>query len=380
MKGFITTVLAFVLVTASLANERRSAIDSLCNEGSREIYINPSRALELGHEALDLCEEVDEKLQVLAVLLTAYRAIHDYDNLVTYGQMTENLAEKGEMKSIRVRTYIMLASLYHSIKLFQEGLQMLDKAETILVASAAEAPPEEINFLLGNNYLIRAFIYRDQVGCHIAKVFFEKSITSYGRLKDPSFASANISTAHYNYGNCLMSESRHIEAEWHYNNAIATAESAETPSILGFALKGLGNLYTLKGNFDSSLVILAQAQYQATGIGDPMLEQSIHAALANNYLAKGNWNEYLSNSQKSYALQEQILENSKISVLHLLQSNFNQYSDDHQSVKRKNRNTFAAFIAGCLMILALIIFALRKMNSHFLSLKSELRHFRSSKA
>lgn len=381
MKTLLTTIFVLALLIACRASERGRVIDSLCIEANREIYINPLRALELGHEAFNLCEIVDEKLQVLAVLLTAYRAIHDYDNLVAFGQMAEKLSEKGEMKSVRVRTYVMLASLYHSIKLYQEGLELLDKSEEILLASASQAPPEEINFLLGNNYLIRAFIYRDQVGCHVATPFFIKALKHYDALVDKSFynVNANISTALYNYGNCLTTETQYKEAEQQYHKAIAAAKSAATPSLLGFAYKGLGRLYTLNGDFDSSLQVLMQAQEQAEGVGDPMLEQSIYAAIANNHLAKGDWQQYLNNSEKSTDLQVQILKKSKSSVLQLMQSNFTTYDEEHQKKSLAYRYALAFRLLGGFVILMLLILAFRTMSRRLHHLKIGLGEFKKAK-
>lgn len=329
-------------------------LDSLLSLANAKMYTNPSETIAIGDSLLLHAQLTnEEKVKVLIVIMHGYASIRDNEKALEYGLLAENLLTEQVALKSKIDVFHYIGSQYHALKMFNQAISYFDKSEVLILDL-----PDSIDmaFSSGYNNLSRAFIYRDQMGCDIALPQFQKAIDNYSSIADRVSAQKNLSIAYYNKGNCEFQLQMTDSAERSYLAAIAIAELNDAKTLTAFAQKGLAILYTSQGDYERSLLILENAVINGKNAGDPLLDQSIYKAIADNYLAIGDLDKFQIYSLKTGEIQAGIIKKQRKSVAAAL-NELKESSDASISASKSKQVTWIALIlsASLLVLLTMAI-------------------------
>lgn len=345
--------------------------DTTLDYARKQVYENPDKAIEI---ALGLLNETksttDIKVRALIVVSTAYSSKREYEKSLEYSLKALDMLPK--IKDVELKIYLLnrIGIRYQELKIYEKAIAYLDEAYKLM-----EPLPDNIFKAesTGFNNLARGFIYRDQMSCDIALEYFDSAIESYKKVLNNPVYNANVSTAYYNRGNCLVTIGRAKDAEESFLLSIEFAEKINAKSLVAFAQKGLASVYTAEGHYEKAIALLTNALQTSEDVGDKVLNRTIYTALANNYLAITDLENYSFYQGKGLSTNSEIIKTERktidSSIKNLMQKNAIKVEDFQNSI-----TLYMAIIT--ILILLIIIFTIRSIYSSekiLKSLKKELK-------
>lgn len=291
----LTRYIVFIVIVASfcinskLCAQTKTHLDSLIRASTLEIYENPDKAIATGKSIFeDPKNNPKSKIRGLMLVSDGYSSKRDYQKSLEYVLKANQLSNQLNDDLLKIRILYKLAAQYQQLKIYDKAIAFLDESEQLSLSFPVR---DSVRFLLGNNYVIRGFIYKEQLNCDIAINFFEKGIKEYADF-DESLTSANLSITYYNIGNCYVLMANNEAAKKSFAKSIAIAKGVNAKSLEGFSLKGLAEVYTLEGKYKEAISALEEALVLSRSVGDLILNQGIYKGLSENYLAINEWEKY----------------------------------------------------------------------------------------
>lgn len=345
--------------------------DSLYNEAVLNVYDNPDKAIEFGMSFFEN-NSTNPKKQVQALLLisNAYASKRDYQKSLEYALKTKEIKIPESHKILEIQILNKIAAQYHQLGVNDKALQILDEAD--LAASKYEHK-DSIHFLVGNNYAIRGFIYRDQLSCDIAIEYLNKAFQEFSSTQETPRSLANKSVTAYNIGNCYVTLNQIDLAKSAFLTAKNLAKKANANSLTAFAMKGLAEVYTLESQYQKAIFELDSAELLAEDVGDLVLNRGIYQGLSANYLAIKDWDNYHIFNEKFDELSVKIKESERSTINILLDSQF-------QEVKEKISNLsqiFLMLLIGLILIFLGMIYWIftgqKRYKNQLKALKSQIK-------
>lgn len=311
LKHFHTTTLFLIaLLSGHGRAQTRQQIDSLLKSGTFEVYENPDKAIAIGKRVFEAkASDINRKINGLIMVSDAYSSKRDYRKSLEYVTKAKNLSQQTDNFTIKIKLLTKSAIQYQQLKIYDKAIESLDEA----LEAGRGFPEDSIRFLIGNNYTIRGFIYKEQFNCDIAIDYFDKGMTQYKRDQN-KITHANLSIVTYNKGNCFIQLSDYEAAKKSFAESLVYAKSIGAKSLHAFALKGLAEVYTLEGHYADAIKILTEAETVSTDVGDLVLNQGIYKGLSENYLAVNQWENYRKFQQLYLETQQQIKVSERKSV------------------------------------------------------------------
>lgn len=362
------------LYTNQFQNEKQ--IDSLLKANTNTIYDNPNVAIEIGLSVYNKkTTSIKTKIKALRLVSSAYTSKRDYQKALEYTIQTEELSNQLNDPILNIELLIKIGNLYQQLKVFDKSIKYLDKAEQLCLSFPTR---DSVGLFLGNAYLIKGFVYKDNLNCDIALSFFDKGIAEYKKLEKSS-PKSNLSIAFYNKGNCYVALSEYENAKISFDKAISYAKSQKANSLISFALKGLAEVYTLEGKYQEAINLLQISLKQSENVGDIILNQGIYKGLFENYLALNQWEEY----QKYYALylktQSEIKRSERNSISDSISENLKVNTEKHNTIKTNYNNYIKFIIIILILIIAVIIFFEIKNKKTIKLLKKKIKTLQNAK-
>ena len=292
-------------------------LDSIINVSTIKIYENPNEAIEVGNRIFEKASELKTKVSALMLISNAYLSKRENEKSLEYALKARDYLPQIVSTRSKINVLNAIGMQHQQLRIYDKATEYLDEA---LALAEKITEKDSINSLLGYNYAIRGFIYREQMSCDIALNYFDKSMEAYKKgLGETGYA--NLSTLSYNKGNCLLQISQIDSAQANFERAIDYADRIDAKSLSAFAKKGLSEVFTIEGNYQKAIAILKEAEEASNEVGDLILNQGIYKNLSDNYLALNNRELYkiyfgkYSNIQQEIAQIEQITINNSISNL-----------------------------------------------------------------
>jgi tetratricopeptide (TPR) repeat protein len=314
----IVLIVASIGISQPVYGQNNTTLDSLIKASTLEIYDNPDKAIGVGKMiAQDPKNNLKNKIRGLMLVSDGYSSKRDYQKSLEY-----------VLKANQIRVVHKLAAQYQQLKIYDKAIAFLDEGEQLGLAFPVR---DSVRFLLGNNYVIRGFIYKEQLNCDIAINFFEKGIREYTN-GDDSLMSANLSITYYNIGNCHILMAHNEEAKNSFKKSIAIAQHVNAKSLEGFSLKGLAEVYTLEGKYNEAIRTLEEALVVSKSVGDLILNQGIYKGLAENYLAINEWEKYRIYQLDYLNTQFDVKESERKSISDSLDKTFAQQNSKLQEI------------------------------------------------
>jgi tetratricopeptide (TPR) repeat protein len=361
-------IICFFLIQKAFSQTKE---DSLYNVAVMSVYDNPDKSIELGNQIFQNNSQ-DPKKQVLALLLisNAYSSKRDYEKSLEFALKTKEITLNPEDKILNMQVLNKIAAQYHQLGVNDKALQILDESD--LEARNYEHP-DSLHFLMGNNYVIRGFIYRDQLSCDIAIEYLDKAYQEYSKTEENAKTQVNKSVTSYNIGNCYITLNQLDKAKESFFKSLNLAEKAEANSLAAFARKGLAEVYTLESQYGEALNELKKAEVLAKEVGDLVLNRGIYQGLAGNYLALKDWSNYQVYHEKFESTSRLIKENERTTINSILE-NYSQEISDKKS--ELNTQFWSLILFLFLLILGLIFWIFRSQKTfhqQFTRLKSQIK-------
>ncbi len=367
-------ILIFLLIITPLYAQKD--IDSILTNATLKIFEDPDSAIEEGLEIYRNSEtSSSQKIRALILISTGYSSKRDYEKSLEYALLAKNNFNDDNISALKIRTLNKIGVQYQQLKIYDKAIEYLDEA--LKLTTSYSKGEDSIASLLGYNYIIRGFIYREQMSCDIALNYFNKSLSHYKKIvASNTMMNANLSTLTYNKGNCFIMLKQIDSAKISFNESITYAKKVDANSLQGFAQKGLGEVYTIEGNHQQAILILNEAIATSKEVGDLILNQGLYESLANNYLALNLLQDHQKFYNKFLETQSLIKETKRKtinqSISHVLEENKKEI-DQSKSHSFKIRLLLIIVITISIFIL---LFLIKRSEKNLKKFKSKLQLLR----
>lgn len=343
-------------------------------EGNLDVYENPNRAIEIGLELYTNSDtSYETKVNALMLISTAYSSKRNNILALDYANKSLEYLPKIKNNVFKINVLNKIGDQYHQLQIYDKSISYLDEA---LQITQEVNEKDSISNLLGYNYAVRGFIYREQMSCDIALTYFNKSLYYFKEYeKIDEIMNANLSIINYNKGNCFLSKAHIDSATVSFEKAIDYAQVIKAKSLEAFAIKGMAEVLSNKGQFNESISILKQGLSISSDVGDLILNQGLYKGLADNYLAIKDWeNHELFNTK--YMETTQIIKATEIKAINNSLSNLiKENKTESNKLKAKLSYTKIAFISVALILLFFIfrtLYFYNKKLKHFKNIKKSI--------
>lgn len=345
--------------------------DSSLAFATKQIYENPNKAIEVGMDVFNSSEATtDIKVRALIVVSTAYSSKREYEKSLEYSLKALDMFPNIENVKLKVNLLNRIGGQYQELNVYDKAINYLDQAYK-LIESFPESASKSSS--VGFNNLVRGFIYREQMSCDIALNYFDSAIEAYNKVKSQPLTNANLSTAYYNRGNCLLIMERANEAESSFLQSIAYANKNNAKSLIAFAQKGLASVYTSEGKNIKAITLLTDALHNSEEVGDKVLNRAIYKALANNYLTINDLKNYSLYQGKSVSINKEIIQTERKTIDNSIQ---NLMGENLKKVEDFQNRIILFWIVLTLLLIVIISAIFRliyKSENTLKKLKSELK-------
>lgn len=358
-------LLQFSVLTA------QSKEDSLYNQAVIDVYDNPDKTIEFAQKYLkENANNPKKQVQALLLISNSYASKRDYQKSLEYALKSKEIKISEDHKVLEMQILNKIAAQYHQLGVNDKALEVLDEAD---LAATNYQHKDSIRFLIGNNYAIRGFIYRDQLSCDIAIEYLNKAYQEFSSSEESPRSMANKSVTAYNIANCYVNLNQIESAKSHFLTAKQLAQQADANSLTSFAMKGLAEIYTLESQYEKAIQELILAEKLADKVGDLVLNRGIYQGLSANYLAIKDWENYHKFNVEFEKFSSQIKQNERSTINTIL----DHFSQEMKEKKSKMRLQYIVILTALICVFLGLIFWIFKRQKHFQSqlnsLKSQIK-------
>lgn len=344
--------LFFVLLGfLSFAQSGESVLEKEIAKIDRMAFTNPDSALLMTKKLEPKIENDRLKGQLLLAKGSAYSVMNLSSEALKAGFESLSLAEKSKDSLSMVNSLGFIGNQYYILKLNKKAINYLNRAETII--DMLRNP--DMNNMIGNNYFVKALIYKDNLDTEFAIRYFDKAIDAYSNLKErSSLLNKNITKIQKGYS--LIDLGKTDEARIIFEEVINEAEQYKIAEIYSYAQIGLAATYEAKKQFGKATGILLKTEKQVQNTSNIGMLTELYDALSNDYWNLQDAPKYFFYSQK---LESSLLKNDKMesrSFSDLLKKNV----DSKNSELKDNQNSFTFFIILIILSALIILFFIKK--------------------
>ncbi len=372
---YLLLICAFMTNVNTAIGQRpnSSQVDSLLSYGIKNIYENPDESIAVGMSIYDNPKNLKKKkIKGLMLVSVAYTSKRDYQKALEYINKANELSEGQNDQVLQLEILFRIGTIYQQLKIYDKSIEFMEKVERLSLSFPVR---DSVGIFLANSYIVKGFIYKDNLNCDIALEYFDKGIQEYENLKTEH--NTNLSIVYYNRGNCYTLLSEYDSAKISFNKSIAFAESEKAKSLIAFAQKGLAEVYTLEGEYEKAIFLLQTAMEQSFKVGDLILNSTIYKGLFENYLALNQWNNY----QKYYDLyvktRLEITKSERNSISDSIEENSKSQAELIKNLQSDFSKKLNWAIAVIVLITLSVLFIERKNRKTIRSLKKRIESFQT---
>lgn len=360
-------IFSLLILIGNQLNAQKSHNQKLMDSAVLYVYDQPEKAIKIGEDLLGRFKDNPEKqIEVLLTLANAYSSLRDYDKSLELSIQAKEISLKISDPIPQFQVLNKIAVQYHLLGVNDKALQVLDESDKLLENISNK---DSIRFVLGTNFAIRGFIYREQLSCDIAIEYFNKAYSAFSSRKETVASMANRSVVAYNKGNCFIALNQLDSAKLNFINSELLASRASANSLQSFSLKGLAEVYTLESKYNDAIGLLNTANDLAKNVGDLVLNRGIYKGLADNYLALEDWDNFHLYDEKFKSTIVKIKNNERGTIQNLLDTHLTEINQNKQ--KLQINYGIACLIAS--IILIFVVFWMIKSEKRFQKKIKELK-------
>lgn len=362
-------VYLFFLIGIISQGFAQTSIDSLLKKAYTEVYENPESAIKIGLDIFSAKNATQEnKIEALLLISTGYSSERNYAKSLEYAVRAADLLPNITNDAFKINVYSRLGIQYQQLKIYNKAHSYLDNAITI-----ASNTKQKFNFhkLLGFNYAIRGMVYKEQMSCDIALNYFNKSLYHNSKCDEASISYANMSVIVYNKGNCFLSLNEIDSARICFTNSYTYADKIKANSLKAFANKGLAEVNTLGGKYDTAIRLLLEASKMSGAVGDQVLNQGIYKGLSDNYLLTNAMGQHEFYNRKYEETTQRIKENNTKTLNQFILQIDGESDKEIKAIKSDGLYYQIPLAIVVLLMLALLLFELYSGRNKYKILKMQ---------
>jgi len=374
MEKLIKYLKYFSVWTLLMFNQLNAQVseDSLMKAATMYVYDNPDKAIEIGERLLKTNENNPEKLiSIYLILSNSYSSKRDYEKSLQETLKAKEIASKLKNVAEEFKILVKIAAQYHSLGVNDKALEILEEADLIFEKAKDK---KKLLFDKGSNDVIKGFIYSDQLSCDIAIDYFNKALRTYSESDATGERiGINQSVVAYNKGNCFINLNQLDSAKSSFMIAKEKVKDIEAVSLRAFSMRGLAEVYTIEGNYDLALNELAEADSLAQNVGDLELNSGIYRGLADNYLAKKDWDNFRKYDNLYNTTVRQLKKSERNTINNILKDYNREIAEKEKSGKLEFIFLISVFGIIFLTALFLIIRSEILFRNEFGKIKSQIK-------
>lgn len=374
---FFAFLAVFLQSGVTVYAQKANNLDSIIKASTPEMYINPDKVIASGKMVVnDAGDDIDIKIRAYKLISDGYSSKRDYVKSLEYLNKAKQLLPQSNNQLLKIHILSKAAIQYHQLKIYDKAIQYLDQVEKLCLEYPAR---DSVRVTLGNNYIVRGFIYKEKLNCDIAITFFDRGINEILKAKDTKRAFNSISIAKYNKGNCYLLLSDNISATKNFLESIDYAKKINANSLQAFAQKGLAQMYTLEGKYNEAITTLEEARKISSDVNDLVLDQEIFKGLSENYLAVNQWDnykkfrlEYLKTQSKLKGSERKSISDSLIEI----------QKEEDKKYESFTSNFFSGIVIAILSLITIIILfilSIKKSKQSIENLKIIVKNLQNEK-
>jgi tetratricopeptide (TPR) repeat protein len=330
--------------------------DSLLNVATNSAFENPNKTIEIGLDVFNN-EAYSIKTRALGLMKVSlgYNSKRDYKKALEYIIKAKEFSNTSEDTALQIQIQFMVGIQYQRLKIYDKAIEYMEDIEKQILIYPER---DSLSNILASSYLVKGFIYKDNLNCDIALEYFNKALKEFERTGG---IFQNRSIGYYNKGNCQILISDYAGAKDSFNKAIEFANEVHANSLVSFAEKGIAEVYTLEGKYEEAILLLQSALDKSKNVGDLILNLGIYKGLFENYLALNQWDNY----QKYYELFLKTQLDIKISERNSLSISITENSklfDEELNHIHSSFNTVFKFIVLTVLLFIIVVSFLEIKN------------------
>lgn len=376
LQVFILTCAFFFMLSTQAQDSGR--LDSIIKVNTPKMYENPDAVIAAGIVVVNESgNNIDIKIRGYKLISDGYSSKRDYQKSLKYVIKANQLLPQTKDKLLKIMIVNKTGIQYHQLKVYDKSIQHLDEAEKLCLEYPVR---DSVHALLGVNYIVRGFIYKEKLNCDIANNYFDRGIRELLMDKNLEANASKLSIAKYNKGNCYLLMSDTKSATKSFKESIVYAKETNASSLLAFAQKGLAQVYTMEGKYQDAVKILEEALVVSSDVNDLVLNQEIYKGLSENYLALNEWKKYTKFRTDYLKTQRKLKEQERNSASDSL-------FQKEQEEKKKMEDAIPQFwyvimiilIISVALIVALVVYV-RKSEAQIAKLNEVIKSLQTEKS
>ncbi|MGO3181783.1 MAG: tetratricopeptide repeat protein [Aequorivita sp.] len=331
-------------------------LDSTINKAYIKVFENPSEVIESGKIIFEKATSPETKSKALMLVSAAYLSKRENEKSLQYSLKAQQYIKEISDTKSKMDIFNAMGMQYQQLHIYDKAIEYLDEALRLAEKSSNK---DSLFGIMGYNYAIRGFIYREQMSCEIALNYLDKAIAQYKKKLANKTMNANLSILTYNKGNCLLQISQIDSARANFQKSIEYAQAISANSLFAFAKKGLSEVFTAEGKYEQAIQELKEAEKASVSVGDLILNHSIYKNFSDNYLALGDRELYKTYFRKYLNVQKQINEKEQKTInnsINNLIDDIKIKTNNELSKLRKIQWTFLLFSIIILFIVGSLAF------------------------
>ncbi len=374
---FVFLLTGFMLFNGTLYAQNSKWLDSIIKVSASEMYTNPDKVIASGNRVVKKAgNDVDTKIRGYKLIADGYSSKRDYQKALEYINKANQLLPQSKDELLKISVVSKATIQYHQLKIYDKAIQSLDQVERMCLDYPVR---DSVRVILGKNFIVRGFIYKEKLNCDIAISFFDRGINEILKSKKIMLNGNSLSIAKYNKGNCYLLMSDNKSAIRNFKESIDHARQINANSLQAFAQKGLAQVYTLEGKYNEAITTLQEAQKISSNVNDLVLNQEIYKGLSENYLAVNQWDNYKNYRLKYLKTQTKLKESERKSIgdsLNVIEKEEDKKYETYIS------NFFTGFVIAVLsliFVIILFILSIRKSKQSIENLQKVVKNLQNEK-
>jgi tetratricopeptide (TPR) repeat protein len=348
-------------------------VDSLLKVASKNAYENPKETIEVSlsifnNETYSLIT----RTRALMTLSLGYNSKRDYKKALEYIVKANEFVKLIDDKKLQIEIQFMTGIQYQQLKIYDKAIEYMEEIEREVLIYPER---DSLSSVLASSYLVKGFIYKDNLNCDIALEYFNKALKEFERTGG---AFHNRSIGYYNKGNCQILISEYTNAKESFNKAIEFANRENASSLVSFAEKGMAEVYTLEGRNEEAISLLQSALDKSKNVGDLILNLGIYKGLFENYLVLNKWDDY----QKYYELflktQLEIKISERNSVSITINEDSKIFNEELNLIQSKFNNVFKLIILIVFIFVFVVLILEIKNKKIIKALQKKIESFQNT--
>lgn len=339
-------------------------------QANSKIYSDPQKSIVLASEVYRKApKDSDLQLSSLIALGAAYGETFKIEKAIEALTGAQKIAELKNDYVNQVRILSFLGYQYQALQINEKTHTYLDRAEDI---ANRHALPDSLLYLRGNNYSIKALMYKETLDCNYAVEYFNKAITIYKKLKNNEVANTNLCIAYLQKSLCFIENKKPDSAKIsltesdHIIKQMKLTDDIEISQQLAWA-----KYHALNKNYSASNSILNNNLQKAKKMSQLGIEMDFYHLLAQNYLEINDVSKYKYYSNLYTETKKKFSEAEKNSITHIINKAPEKTEANNYSFSGKK---FYAITILLVVILGFMIYFITKSYR----LKKKMKDFRSN--